>query len=133
MKLLTPNETRLSLDNCVLTDTRYINKTSPDGSYYFSFEAMRPSDCYRLDEALEQAVKKIEFNTQDPDVTPSTDVLDKKSNYQVSQLQAPRFSFDYQDHIDLQGQTVSLVLHLRDDRNGCVRLSCDWINLNAEN
>ena len=132
MKILNPNETRLSLESCQLTDTRFIDKPNNDGSYYFSFEVLRPSDSYHLEEALEQAVKKIEYNTQDPEVNPSTDVLDKKSNYQVGQFQAPRFSFDYQDSIDLQGQTVSLVLHLRDDKHGCVRLSCDWINRNAE-
>ena len=131
MTILTPNSTRLDVTDCRLVDTKYISRKAYDESFYFTFETMSHSQAM-VNDWIDEAVRLVENNNFNPDVIPSKDVLDPKGkNFQVSQFQKPRFSFDYQDPMSLDGLSVSLVLHLRDDKNGCVRISCDWINQNA--
>lgn len=129
MSILNQKKTQLHVNGCELVNVDHIDSQDYADNYCFTFTV---EDQYRyiLEEAIEEGVNQVDYQTMDPEVKPKADVLDRKRHFKVEQkFIKPLISFEYIDSFELAGKQVSLVLHLRDDKNGCVRLSCEYINL----
>ena len=122
-------KTKVHINGCELVNVEHILTQDYADNYCFTFTV---EDQYRhiLEQAIEDGVNQVDYHTMDPEIKPKADVLDRKRNFKVEQHYIkPYVSFDVEDSYDLAGKSVSIDLHLRDDKNGTVRLSCDYINL----
>ena len=129
MSILTPSKTKIHINGCELVNVEHVLSQDYADNYCFTFTV---EDQYRyiLEEAIQEGVNQVDYQTMDPEIKPKADVLDRNRHFKVEQhFIKPYLSFEVEDSYDLEGKSVSIDLHLRDDKNGTVRLSCDYINL----
>ena len=128
MSILTFKETEIFVNGCELVNVKNIDSSDFADNYCFTF-TVEDQYCYLLEQAVENGVNQVDYQSMDPAIKPKADVLDRNRHFKIQQFRKPQINFDFDDSFDLTGKRVALHLSLRDDRNGCVRLTCHDVNL----